>query len=220
MDSGGTVTAIRIQQKNPRRANLYLDGKFALGLSLEVVQEFGLRRGMTLSESDLQGLRQAEEGQRALQDALRLLSYRARSVAEMQRRLVDKGYAAASVEGTIGRLEELGLLNDLEFARSWVENRQTFRPRGRRALISELRRKGVSTEIIDQVLEEMLEEGEQAELALSLARKRAVRLGSLDRQAFTRRLYSFLARRGFAGSLIREVVQRVWEEHEGAERGR
>lgn len=213
----GTITAIRLQKKDPRRANLHIDGEFALGLSLEVVQDFGLRRGMVLSEADIEALRQAEKKRRAYQDALRLISYRQRSVDELSRRLLQKGYDEPQVEATVSRLQDLGLLDDLGFARSWVENRLVFHPRGRRALEDELRRKGISAQIIKQVLDEAMAEDDERRMALELARDRASSLVGLERQVFWRRLQGFLARRGFPPGVVYEVVGRVWEELEGSE---
>lgn len=208
---GGTITAIRIQKKNPRRASLYLDGKFALGLAIEVVQDWGLRRGQVLGDAELEALRRAEGEHRALRDALRLLNERLRSTAEVRERLMRRGYEEEQVERVLSRLTELGLLDDRAFARAWVENRQAFRPRGRPALAAELRKKGLSPEVIAEALASSSPEEEAAQ-ALELARRRAPALRGLDRPAFLRRLQSFLARRGFSAEVVRRVAYQVWEE--------
>jgi len=208
---GGTITAIRIQKKNPRRASLYLDGRFALGLAVEVVQDWGLHRGQVLDEAELEALRRAEGQHRALRDALRLLNQRLRSTAEVRERLLRRGYDEEQVEGVLSRLTELGLLDDRAFARAWVENRQVFRPRGRPALAAELRKKGLSPEIIAEVLEASPPEDEAA---LALARRRAPALRGLERPTFLRRLHAFLARRGFSPEVVRRVASQVWEEQE------
>jgi len=207
----GTITAIRVQKKNPRRANLYLDGEFALGLAVEVVQDFGLHRGQVLSAADLEALRQAESRHQAYRDALRLLSYRPRSVSEVRARLAGRGYDPALVEATVARLQELGLLDDRAFARAWVESREMLRPRGRQALVAELRQKGVSAEVIASVLDEVLAEDESVR-ALQMARERARTLAGLERSAFFRRLQGFLVRRGFSTEVVLQVVRQVWEE--------
>jgi regulatory protein len=213
----GTITSIRVQKKNPRRANLYLDGKFVLGLSIEVVGDFGLRRGQVLSEQDMEALREAEGQGRAYEDAQRLLSYRARSTAEVRQRLARKGYQEGQIEAVITRLAEQGFLDDRAFARAWVEGRLALHPRGRYGLSSELRRKGLPKEIIEEVLDELVtEEGESAQ-ALDLARKRAGAMAGLERPAFFRRLRGFLARRGFPSGVVGQVVRQVWEETEGGE---
>jgi len=211
----GTITAIRVQKKNPRRANLYLDGKFVLGLSIDLVQDWGLRREMALSDADLEALRRAEQQQRAYGDALRLLNYRSRSVAEVRKRLRDRGYEAEQIEAVVARLQELHLLDDRAFSRQWVENRQLGSPRGRLGLASELRQKGVASEVIAGVLDEATAGEDEAVQALALARGRVRALAGLERPAFFRRLQSFLARRGFAADVVLQVVRQVWEEQAG-----
>jgi len=208
----GTITAIRVQKKNPKRANLYLDDKFALGLSINTVQDWGLRRGMTLSDADLEALRRDERKQRAYTDALRLLNYRPRSVAEVRRRLRKRDYEEEQIEAVLSRLQEVGLLDDRAFARLWVENRRLNSPRGRRGLAAELRKKGVSSQVINEVLDETEGEWDEAAQALELARGRARALAGLERRVFFRRLQGFLARRGFASDIVFQVVRQVWEE--------
>lgn len=208
----GTITAIRIQKKNPRRANLYVDGQFVLGLSIDTVQDWGLRREMPLSDADLEALRRAEQQQRAYSDALRLLNYRPRSTAEVRQRLRGRGYDAEQIEAVVARLLGAGLLDDRAFARLWVENRLLNSPRGRQGLAAELRQKGVAPEVIAGVLDEAAEEQDEAAQALELARGRDRALAGLDRAAFFRRLQSFLARRGFSADIVLQVARQMWAE--------
>ena len=95
------------------------------------------------------------------------------------------------------------------FAKNWIENRNEFRPRSHRLLASELRNKGVNSEIIQDVIERTIPEDELAYLA---AKKRIKRYEHLEWQDFQRRLGSFLARRGFSYSTIKPVVHQVWIE--------
>jgi SOS response regulatory protein OraA/RecX len=87
-----------------------------------------------------------------LDAAARLLQARPRSVAEVRRRLSDAGYRAELVDGAIGRLTDLGMLDDAAFALGWVESRDRARPRGARALRDELRRKGVAAADVESAL--------------------------------------------------------------------
>ncbi len=208
----GTITAIRVQKKNPKRASIYLDGKFALGVGVEVVQDAGLRRGQVLSEADLDALRRAEAQRRAYQDVLRLLNYRPRSASEVRRRLQERGYDATQVAAAVARFQELGLLDDRAFARNWVQDRQDLHPRGRQGLAAELRQKGLAPEVIAEALDEAVDEEAEEAQALALARTRARALAGLERVAFLRRLQGFLARRGFAAEIVARVVRQAWEE--------
>jgi regulatory protein len=89
-----------------------------------------------------------------LDAAARFLEVRPRSIDEVRRRLREAGYRADLVDGSIERLADLGMLDDEAFARAWVESRDRARPRGERALRSELRRKGVGGAIVADVLGE------------------------------------------------------------------
>lgn len=93
-----------------------------------------------------------DDPQVVLDAALRFLEVRSRSVAEVRRRLTSAGYRHELVEGAIERLLELGMLDDEAFARLWVESRDRAHPRGERALLIELRQKGIDATIITATL--------------------------------------------------------------------
>jgi len=102
-------------------------------------------------------------------------------------------------------------MNDADFARYWVENRQQFRPKGEQALRQELRRAGVDKETIEESLAGI----DTGEAAYEAARARAARLAALaadDPATFKRKLSEFLLRRGFTYDVVREVVNRWLSE--------
>ena len=210
----GTITALRTQAKNKRRVNVYLDGAFALALPDIVAAT--LRVGQSLSGEQVADLQQRNAAQRAYDRALRFLSYRPRSVAEVSRYLAGKQAPDELIAQTVDRLRQAGLLDDRAFARFWVENRESFRPRGKVALRYELRRKGVGEEAIGAAIQDV----DESEGAYRVAQTRALRLARVDRETFRRRLGGYLSRRGFSYSVVRETVERLWQERatrEGAE---
>jgi regulatory protein len=151
-----------------------------------------------------------------LEAATRFLEARSRSVAEVRRRLRDAGYRTDLIDGAIARLGDLGVLDDEAFARAWVESRDRARPRSERALLNELRLKGVDRTIVDRVLEERGSDG--GALGPSPDRVAAERLidkhaRTLDRIADPRRrrerAYALLARNGFDPEICREVAASV-----------
>lgn len=149
-----------------------------------------------------------------LEAALRFLEVRARSVAEVRRRLTSAGYRPELVEGAVERLTELGVLDDEAFARSWVESRDRARPRGERALRLELARKGIEREISDEVLEDRREAAEGIEVDVEAARRLlAKNERALARVAEPRarrqRAYALLARNGFDPDVCREVSAEI-----------
>jgi regulatory protein len=202
----GTITALIAQKRNRERVNVYLDGEFAFGLAASAA--IGLHKGQTLSDEEIAQLRALDQAEKAHQRALNFLSYRPRSVAEVQRNLREKDVPEEIIEQEIERLERVGLLDDEAFARYWIENRQQFKPRSARALRDELRQKGVSGVIIEAALADFNEE----EAAYHAAQARVSRYASLDRKTFRKRLGDFLARRGFDYGTSRGVLDRLWDE--------
>lgn len=135
-----------------------------------------------------------------LEAALRFLEARQRSTAEVRRRLLTHGYRADLVDGAIERLAELGMLDDEAFAKAWVESRDRARPRGERALRSELARKGIDRAIADGTLaeREIDRPDADAEAARRLLDRHAAALARVpDPRARRQRAYALLARNGF-----------------------
>ncbi len=201
------VTAIE-KQRRKNRLNLFLDGRFALGLSTDVAAQVSLRVGDEVDGDRLRALREAEARADAMSAALRLLSYRPRSETELRQRLARRGAPPALIDSTIQRLRELGLVDDAAFARSWVESRERASPRGQRLLRQELRAKGVNSDASRDVVEGV----DETEAALRASARRAASLSGLPQAEFRRRLGDFLRRRGFDYETIRLMVERRWRE--------
>lgn len=121
-----TITAIEVQKKDPNRVNLYLDGEFAFGLARIVAA--WLKVGQRLDDEKLAALQVEDARERAYQQAMLFLSYRARSEREICRNLHKHEVPEAVIEETLERLRRERLADDDQFARMWVENRNTFRP--------------------------------------------------------------------------------------------
>ncbi len=200
------ITAIEVQKKTPSRVNVHLDGEFAFGLARIVAA--WLRVGQELSEEKIEQLIAGDARERAFQQAMLLLSYRARSESEIRQNLRKHEIPDAVIEQTLQRLRGDGLANDDQFAQAWVENRSTFRPRSRRMMAMELRQKGLTDEAIQSAIETVDDEAS----AYDAAKKKAARFKGLEWIDFRRKLSEFLARRGFSYSVIAPVVTRIWNE--------
>jgi regulatory protein len=200
------ITAIVAQKKNRNRVNIHLDGEFAFGLAAIVAG--WLRVGQELDEKKIEQLQAEDAKERALQQALLYLSYRARTESEIHKNLQKHEIPEIVIEETLERLRRDGLVNDDQFAQAWVENRSTFRPRSRRMLAMELRQKGIDDESMQPALQDVDDEA----LAYQAAQKRAPRFESLEWNEFRKKLTGFLARRGFPYSVITPVVSRIWSE--------
>lgn len=161
------------------------------------------------TQSSVPSSRPESDYSAAVDAACRFLSFRPRSEAEVRRRLMRR-FPAELVDPVIEALRNKNYLDDEEFARRWRLDRERFHPRGRQVLKRELSRLGVAREVIDQALVGMEEE----ENAYRAGLKLAVRLLSKDctQGDLSRKLYPYLQRRGFAYSLARDTVNRLWLE--------
>jgi regulatory protein len=200
------ITAIKVQKRNPNRVSIYLDSEFAFGLSRIVAA--WLHVGQELTEEKIASLQAEDNGEVAYQQALKLLNYRPRSHAEVERNLKDHEFSEDVIAGVIDRLTRSGFLDDGRFAQAWVENRSEFRPRGASLLRMELRQRGLQDEAIQEALQDIDEE----ELAYRAGLKQARKLDGLDWNQFRQKMYGFLARRGFNYEYITPVVERIWNE--------
>ena len=146
--------------------------------------------------------------------ALRFVSYRFRSEAEVRRRL-GRRFSSDDVERAVSYLKDRDLLNDLDFAIQWRRDRESHRPRSGRTVRYELLRLGVARDVVEEALEGYDEEG-NARRAAALA---SSKLMGLDEAAFRRRLAGFLARRGFARGIAIRITDELWRELANADNG-
>ena len=204
------ITAIRAG-RDRQRVRVFLDGRFAFRLEAEVAAEEGLQVGQELSAGQVEVLSRADHCRRCFKDAVNFLSYRPRSESEIRERLKRHGFDGDSIEAVKTKLKEQGLVNDNAFAQFWKDNRESFSPRSQWLTRLELRRKGVATDVIDQVVGEIDDADSAYHAALSKARS----LPLSDYQGFRRRLGEYLKRRGFGYGVINHAVERVWRERGG-----
>lgn len=203
----GKITALKVQKRNPNRVNIYLDDEFAFGLAR--ITAAWLHLGQELSADKIASLQAQDAGEVAYQQALHFISFRPRSEDEVRKKLAEKGAEPEIIESVLARLRTAQLVGDEQFARKWIDNRSTFRPRSHRMLRYELHQKGVGEVFIQQALAEAENE---PDLAYQAGRKYARRLEGLDWELFRKRISGFLGRRGFSYGTIAPVVRQIWDE--------
>ena len=201
------ITKIERQKNNPHRINVYVNGEFSFGLS-EYVGAW-LQVGQLLDNTQISKLLNEDSIEVAFQKALKYINYRPRSEYEVWRRLIQSGFEKNAINGAILRLKKTCILDDQKFAEEWVENRSSFRPRSHSLLKMELRKKHINEEIIEEVVGAIPAD---TKLALDAAKKVLYKYEKLDKEIFKKKLYGFLARRGFNYSVIKDVCEKVWSK--------
>lgn len=199
----GTITALRFQGRDRERVNVFLDGRFAFALM--ATEAARLRKGQLLSDAEIAALRGEDERQLAYDQAMRFLSYRPRSRAEMERYLRGKHVDESVIGDTLERLTQAGYLDDEAFARFWVENRSSFRPRSRRALEYELRQKGLSRETIVHALDSLDDEA----AAWQAIEPMLPRWTALEGDRLRQKIAGYLGRRGFGYEVINAIFKKA-----------
>jgi regulatory protein len=204
---GRTITAIQVQKRNKERVSIFLDGEYAFGLPM--IEAAHLRKGQILAEQDISQLQAIDERHQAYEYAVRYLGHRPRSIREIRRKLAQRDVEDVVIDHVIERLDSLGYVDDLEFARWWVRNREEFRPRGPMALRAELRKKGIDNAFIDQAIEELVDPLDSARKA---AQKKFSNYRRADDITFRRRMTGYLSRRGFDYDTVRTVIDELLDE--------
>lgn len=206
-----TVTSLKLNVRRPHLVDVYLDGVPEMRVMKSIALTLSV--GQVFAPEEIEDVKQRSYEEKMYQQAVGLVSRRPRSEREIRDRLMRKNVPNETQEVVISRLHEARLLDDTAFARSWVENRNTFRPRSAWAIKIELMKKGVSSERIDEVLENFDDEAAAFQAASVGARK----YRNLDRELFRKRLGAYLARRGFQYHLISPAVELELQEHAGNE---
>mgnify|MGYP001149255580 FL=1 len=200
------ITALRVQSSNPNRVSVFIDDEYAFGLHIDLAS--GLRLGQELSPEEVAALQKQDVRAMGYERALHYLSFRPRSAQEVTQYLTGKGLDEKDVAAVLERLQQAKLVDDAAFAQFWVNSRENARPKGAWALRAELRQKGIAE---THIAEAVADVDEQAS-ALRAAERKAQQLSGLDEGTYRRRLTAFLMRRGFGYDIVREAVDRLWDE--------
>lgn len=197
---GLVITDLKQGVKNPNRVNVFVDGKFSFSLDIAQVVDLEVKVGLALSAEKLEELKRASEFGKLYQRALEWALTRPRSEKEVRdylykkvfERKLDKSY----IDLIVARLKEKKYLDDTVFAKYYVENRFVKKGISRRRLSLELIKKGVTKEIIAEVLDER---NDEEEILKMIAKKRA--------RYDDEKLISYLCRQGFSFELVQNLVR-------------
>ena len=203
-----TITAILPSARRAGRFDVVADGADLATLSIDAIERLHLGVGMPLDDRLTEAVRREGEVVRVYDRALSMLAARARAAAELRRSLVAKKEEPALVDAAIERLRGAGLLDDSDFARQFARSKALGAGMSRRRLRQELGRRGVASELSDDAIDEVFAEEAIDEDALveAAARKKLRTLTKLDPETQRRRLYAYLARRGYDADDVSRVV--------------
>jgi regulatory protein len=212
------ISAILPAPRQPGRFEVIVDGKALAVLSLQVLEELQLSVGRSIDGLEERIAREAAR-LKVYDRALNMLAFRARSSSELGRSLVRKGEEKEHVDWAVARLQENGILDDAAFAQSFTRAKVLGAKQSRRRVQQDLSRKGVARSVSDAAIETVFEEEgvDQREIVEEAARKKLRSLRGLEPPVRRRRLYAFLARRGYDAEDIRSAMDAVGSALSGSE---
>lgn len=193
-------------QKNQNRVNIYIDNEFAFGIMKEIQYKYKLSKDMKIDEDYIKDVLMEEEQSKCTNFALQFLGYRQRSEKEIMDRLCKKGFEKYMIENTLLYLKDHNLINDLEFAKSFMQDKININKHGPKKIQYELYKKGVSQEIIEKVLDK---DEDEFSRAFKLAEKKLSSYKNDNKSAKYRKLGGFLQRRGYSSHCVYKILDEL-----------
>lgn len=197
------ISKIEPQKKNKKRCSIFIDGKFSVGLTKEIVIRYNLHEDLEITDREFDEiLHQAEKGKIANR-AFKILHYRERSVEELRTRLIRIGFDNQLVDELVDELIADKTLDDERFANAFVNDYTNLKPRGNRFIISELNKKGIAKEITARLVSTR----DERKMIRQYVEKKASSLeikNPKERQRLVRRLLT----RGFTPDVVYDIIKK------------
>jgi len=142
---------------------------------------------------------------------LNLLAARPYSSRSLHKKLIQKQYPAADAEDAIRRLVDNGILDDAKYAEQYARSKMLVTGASKRRIQQDLYRKGIKADVATGAIDNVVEQDEidTAAVIERVAKKKLAQLGDLESLVIRRRLFAFLARRGYDVDEIKAVIGRL-----------
>lgn len=208
------ITSINAQRKNPNRFNIFIDGQYSFSAASDDLIEFGIREGILLDQRQADELIRRCTYKDAFERACRFLQARGRSEHEIRSKLQSLGFDDPAISDVVDRLIQMRLIDDSDFARMWIEERNLLKPSSRRVLINELREKGIDKRIILNAIDKYAPD--DIEIAVEIAKKKLSQIPpDTEMNSLRQRIYKYLSYKGFDYETSKRAVIRCLSEDDG-----
>ena len=207
------VTAITQQKKDETRYNVFIDGEYVFALPMQDILYFKLKEGREVPEETVEYIQNSLIYIKAQDLALHYIGYKMRTVKEIRMKLEEKEFSEEVIEKVIAFLEKYGYADDREYCRKYIKEKLRMKPKSGYALKIELRQRGISSRIIDEVMAET-EMDEEGDAFRWLERKSRGNWPPADDKQ-KKKLYDFLLRKGYSYDIIGEAFREMNEMYGG-----
>ena len=207
------VTAITQQKKDETKYNVFIDGEYAFALPMQDILYFKLKEGREVPEETVAYIQDSLIYIKAQDTALHFIGYKMRTVKEIRMKLEEKEFSKEVIEKVVAFLEKYGYADDREYCRKYMKEKLRMKPKSGYALKIELRQRGISSRIIDEVMAET-EINEESDAFRWLERKSRGQWPP-ENDKKKKQLYDFLLRKGYSYDIIGEAFRQMNETYGG-----
>lgn len=198
------ITAVERNRKNKDKVSVYIDNKYCFSMEEEDFLRLNLYEKREISEEEINHIRKNINYRLAKSTAVKFLSLKYRCEKEVRSKLESQGFDYEDIEDAIEELKSMGYINDKIYAQKYVHDRIMLKPKSKKFLKNELKNKGVSEDIIDEVLSDW--DVDEDAVAFGLAKRKFGKYNVRD-QKIIKKIYSFLSHRGYNFETIEGVIR-------------
>ncbi|MBQ9730344.1 MAG: RecX family transcriptional regulator [Clostridia bacterium] len=199
------ITALTAQVKDKTRCNVFVDGRFCCGLTLDTVVKNRLKAGMQITQERLEEMQLESEKETAFQKALSFISVSQKTKKQVRDHLVKKGYLPSVIEYVLEKMDSYDFVNDADYAKSYAAS--ALKKKGNRLIRLELKNKGISDQ---EIAEAFVEDSAQTELAAATAiAEKYLKNKTLDRENL-QKAYRYLMGKGYDFETAKSAVSSVY----------
>lgn len=205
-----TITRIEKQTNNQKRYSIYIDEKFAFGVSEEDLIYFKLKENSEITEQRYNYIMEYVIYTKAKDKAYKFLGYKARSEKEVRDKLIKENYPQEIIDRIIELFKHYNYINDENYTKAYINNRIKFKPRAKRMLKYELAQKGIDSDTIENIIDSS--NIDETDIAINLLQKKLKNKKDID-QKEKQRIYNYMLRRGFDYETINKAFKEVLNLH-------
>lgn len=205
-----TITRIEKQTNNQKRYSIYIDEKFAFGVSEEDLIYFKLKENSEITEQRYNYIMEYVIYTKAKDKAYKFLGYKARSEKEVRDKLIKENYPQEIIDRIIELFKHYNYINDENYTKAYINNRIKFKPRAKRMLKYELVQKGVDNDIIENIIDNS--NIDETDIAINLLQKKLKNKKDIEPKE-KQRIYNYMLRRGFDYETINKAFKEVLNLH-------
>lgn len=203
------ITKIEVQKKNKERVSVFVDDEYSFSLHAEIIYKFGIKVGTEITPDFMETVGKVEEQKKANNYAMTLISKAFKTEKQIVDKMKQKDFEQEYIDKAISMLKEYKYIDDTLFAQSYVSDSVNFTKMGKNKIKNKLYQKGVDKDTINDTLNSLVNDDQQFEAALEIAKKKYRTIRETDKRKKNQKMTSFLQYRGFSFDIIKKVLNEL-----------